>query len=205
MWIALKLLASGVLEKLLKGLSAALDWVLSDWRNLFVVLFGLAAFWQGWVTIPNLRADLAETEASLTAEQSAHLGTVNAFLAASEQAQKDAEANARRVLREQESITDEAVSRYRSDLAALRARFDRLRARDAAAIDPGRADAAGLPGLPDAAGRADAPAGEDRLPAAGALSLDDALIASEQALQLQALIDWVNAQAAVRFVPAEAR
>lgn len=33
------------------------------------------------------------------------------------------------------------------------------------------------------------------------LTLEDALIASEQALQLNALIDWVEAQSAVRFTP----
>lgn len=204
MWIALKLLASGALEWLLRGLSAAGKWLVSDLRNMAAAGFSLALAWTLLVTVPGLRADLAEAEASLSAEEAAHLGTVNAFLAASEQAQKDAEANAQRVAREQETITDAITSDYRSDLAALRARFDRLRA-GATPTDPGRADAAGLPRLRDPAGRADAPAGQDRLPAARGLSLNDALIASEQALQLQALIDWVNAQAAVPFVPEVSR
>lgn len=205
MWIALKLLAAGAFEWLVRGLSAAAKWLASDWRNLAVAIVFPALLWSQLVTVPGLRADLAEAEAGLAAEQAAHLGTVNAFLAAAKQAQAEAEANARRVAREQETITDAITSDYRSALAGLRARFDRLRARNAAPSDPRHADAAGLPGLPDPAGRADAPAGEDRLPAAGGLSLGDALIASEQALQLQALIDWVKAQAAVRFVPEEPR
>lgn len=205
-WIAIKLFASGVLEGLLKGLSAALKWLLADWRNIAAAGFSLALAWTLLVTVPGLRANLAATETSLAAEQAAHLGTVNAFLAASEQAQKDAEANAQRVAREQEIITDAKLAEYRADLGDLRARFDRLRrARDAAQINPGRADAAGLPGLPAAAGRIDAPAGQAGFPAAGGLTLDDALIASEQALQLQALIDWVAAQSAVRFTPEEPR
>lgn len=204
MWLGLKLLASGAFDAAMKGLSAALQWLLSDWRNMALSGFGVALGWLLLFTVPGLRADLAETEASLVAEQASHLGTVNAFLAASEQAQKDAEANAQRVAREQETITDAITADYRADLAALRGRFERMRRR-AARTDPGNAGAAGLPGIPDAAGRADAAPGEDRLPAAGSLSLPDALIASEQALQLQALIDWIEAQSAVRFTPQEPR
>ncbi len=203
-WAIVRMFLSGVIGDVLRGLSAVGKWLVSDWRNLAIAMVFPALLWSQWITVPGLRADVAETEASLAAEQAAHLGTVDAFLDASKQAQKDAESNAQRVAREQETITDAITSDYRSDLAALRARFDRLRA-GTARTDPGRADAAGLPGLPDAAGRADAPAGEDRLPAAGGLSLGDALIASEQALQLQALVDWVNAQSAVRFVPEEPR
>jgi hypothetical protein len=201
MWLALKLLASGAFEGLMKGLSAAFKWLCADWRNLAFAIFLPLLLWTGWITIPGLRADLADTKASLVAEQAAHLGTVNAFLAASKQAQAEAEANVARVTAEQEHITDATLASYRADLGALRARFDRLRQQSRAPVHPGHADPAGLPGLPGAAGGiAGAPA-QDRLPAAPALSLDDALIASEQALQLQALIDWVAAQSAVRFTP----
>jgi hypothetical protein len=199
-WAAIRLLASGALDGLLRGLSAAAKWLVSDWRNLFVTLFGLAALWQGWVIIPNLREDVAATEQLLTDTQLAHLGTISNFIDASAEAERQAEANVARVTAEQERITDATLADYRADRAALLARFDRLRA-GAAAADPRRADPAGLPGAGNAPGRAAAPAGEDRLPSAGALSLDDALIASEQALQLNALIDWVEAQSAVRFAP----
>lgn len=209
-WMAIRLFFSGAAKRLLKGLSAAFEWLLSDPRNLPLVI--CAAMWAAHATfiVPSLRTDLTETEANLAAEQAAHLGTVNAFLAASKQAQKDAEANAQRVAREQETITDATVAEYRADLGDLRARFDRLRrARNPAAINSGSADPAGLPGVPAAAGRADAPAGQAGFPAPGdrqatELTLDDALIASEQALQLHALIDWVAAQSAVRFTPKEA-
>lgn len=202
MWLALKLLASGAFDAAMKGLSVAAKWLLEDWRHPVIVALAVFGAFHHFVLNPRMEALIEQSAELLAAEQAAHLGTVNAFLAASKQAQKDAEVNAQRVAREQETITDAITSDYRSDLAALRARFDRLRA-GAAPTDPGRADAAGLPRLPDPADRADAPAGEDRLPAARGLSLDDALIASEQALQLQALIDWVNAQAAVRFTPNE--
>lgn len=205
MWIALKLLASGALDRLLRGLSAAHDWLLAEWWRAPLILFAAGFAVMAFIRVPALEREIDRTRADLAAEQAAHLGTVNAFLAASAQAQKDAEANAQRVAREQEVITDAVTSEYRADLAALRARFDRLRATSAAAANPGRADPAGLPRLSDAAGRTDAPAGQAGFPAAGQLSLPDALIASEQALQLQALIDWVNAQSAIRFTPEEPR
>lgn len=207
MWIALKLLASGALNGLLKGFSAALAWLFEDWRNMALAGTGAALGWTLVFTVPGLRADIAARDKAIVrvtierdAEAAAHLGTVNAFLDATSKAQKDAEANAERVAREQEAITDDITRQYRADLAALRARFDRLRAGAArTAIDPGDADPAGLPGLPDPARRTDEAPGQDRLPAAGELSLPDALIASEQALQLDALIGWIEAQSAVRF------
>jgi enoyl-CoA hydratase/carnithine racemase len=208
MLLAAKLLFSGALDAVLRGLSAALKWLVSDWRNAPLVV--CAAMWaaNALLIVPARDRQIAALDADVAAEQAAHLGTVNAFFAASRQAQKDAEANAQRVARQQETITDDIVTAYRFDLADLRSRFDRLRRGSAARTDPGHADAAGLPGLPAAAGGIDAASGENRFPAPGKLtepplSLPDALLASEQALQLQALIDWVGAQSAVRFAPAE--
>jgi hypothetical protein len=216
-WIAFKLFASGVLDAVLKGLSEALKWLLSDWRNGPLVVCALMWAAHALLITPNLRADLAATETSLAAEQAAHLGTVNAFLAASDQAQKDAEANAQRVAREQEIITDAKLAEYRADLGDLRARFDRLRrARDAAQTNPGHADPAGLPGLPAAPGRAAGAAPDHDLRAARGLgeqlacptaliclTIDEAEDASEDAHRFNRLIDWVLGQSAVRFVPEE--
>lgn len=205
MWIALKLLASGALDWLLRGLSAAAKWLVSDWRNGPLVVCALMWAAHALLIVPARDRAIAATEQLLENTQLAHLGTISNYIDASKQAQRDAEDNAARVKAEQEKITDATVTRYRADLAALRNRFDRLRARDAAAGNPRGAHPASLSGSGDAAGRAVAPTGQDGLPPAGViggtLSLDDALIASEQALQLNALIDWVEAQSAVRFTP----
>lgn len=205
MWLALKLFASGAADWLLRGLSAAGKWLVSDWRNGPLVV--CAAMWaaHALLIVPALRADLAASEKLVEDTQLAHLGTIANFIDASNRAQAEAEANAARVKAEQERITDAKLATYRAGRAALLARFDRLRARDAARADPGRAHAAGLPGAGSAAGRAHEASGEDGLPAARGLSLEDALIASEQALQLDALIAWVEAQSAVRFTPEEPR
>lgn len=223
MWVALKLLASGALDAVLRGLSVALKWLLADWRNAVVGTVLPAFAWMALVTAPELRADLAEAETSLAAEEAAHLGTVNAFLAASAQAQREAEANAARVRAEQEKITDATLADLRSDHAALRLRFDRLRARGAAAADPRHAGSADLPQLPAAPGRAVAAPGDHDLRSPGeliggdltgqplcparfvCLTIDQAEQASIDAHNHDRLIDWVIAQSAILFIPTDPR
>lgn len=215
-WNLIGLFFSGAAEKLLKGLSVAAKWIVADWRNLFVVIFGAVAAWYGWVTIPNLRADLAASEKLVEDTQLAHLGTISNFIDASKQAKRDAEANAARVKAEQEKITDATLADLRSDHAALRLRFDRLRARNAAGADPRRADAAGVSGPGQAPGRAAAAPGDQDLRAAGdltaqllcpaqfvCLTIDQAEQASIDAHNHDRLIDWVLSQAAVPFTPEE--
>ena len=218
MWIALKLLASGALDAVLRGLSAAAKWLLADWQNIpLTVLLGYFLV-ANWHLFPALKADLAASEQLVEATQIAHLGTIANFIDASNQAQEEAEANAARVKAEQERITDATLADLRVDNANLRARFDRLRARDAARTDPGRADPAGLPGTGNTAGRADAAAPHPDLRAARELSpqplcppglvcltIDEAEAASEDAHRHNRLIDWVFGQSAVRFTPEGAR
>ena len=78
---------------------------------------------------------------------------------------------------------------FETRIDVARAAAARLRIGEQTTTDPGPAGAAGVPGRSAAAGRAAQGAGEDRLPPA------DALIATEQAIQLDELIHWVNAQA----------
>jgi hypothetical protein len=213
-WAAFKLLAAGGLEAVLKGLLAALKWVLSDVRNVLLSAFVPAFLWAAIIVIPDLREDLAETEQLLTDTQLAHLGTITNYIDASDEAQRQAKANVARVEAEQERITDATLADLRVDNANLRARFDRLRARDAARTDPGRADPAGLPGAGNAPGRVAAAAPNSDLPAAReltaqplcppglvCLTVDEAQKASEDAHLHNRLIDWVFGQSAVRFTP----
>lgn len=123
----------------------------------------------------------------LKAERAAHAQTVANF----RKAQADAEAlqqhNLTRVAQAQKEITDATVTDYHARLADLHARYDRLRAQ-------GNRSASGstdLPTVPGATARIDEAPGQD------GLSAPDALIASEQALQLDALIQWVDAQSKV--------
>ena len=213
MWLALKLLASGAADWVLRGISAVLKWLLADWRNAVVGTVLPGFFWMTLVVAPGLRADLAASEKLVEDTQLAHLGTITNFIDASKAAQDAAEANAARVKAEQEKITDATLADLRSDHAALRLRFDRLRTRDAAGADPRRADAAGLPGPGQAPGRAVGAPGDQDLRTARELTLcprgfvcltiDQAQRASEDAHRHDRLIDWVIGQSAVRFTPEE--
>lgn len=132
------------------------------------------------------------------AERDASRASVWAFIerarAATEKARRADLENTNRVRAEQDAISRKVVTDYEEQLAAVRARADRLRRDAAAATAADRRGSAAVPGTGDAAATLGASTGEGRLPP---LSDDDALIATEQALQLTALIDWVEAQSAV--------
>lgn len=147
-----------------------------------------------WALI--LRGDVAEVRAQLTAEQSAHRAsalnwqmTTAMALAADLQNRL---AKERAQAEESRRISDDFEVR----IAGARARAAAVGVRgQAAAADQGSRGNAPVPGLPDPARVADAAPGQDRL------STADALIATEQAIQLDELINWVAAQARVAAEP----
>ena len=128
----------------------------------------------------------------LAGERAARAGTLANVRAAVEQARQADRANAARVRRDQEDINDRSKDEFESRIAAARAAAERLRPRPAAAADPRHRRGAAVPALPAAAGGAAEGAGQDRLPDA------DRLIATEQAIQLEALIEWTRRQHAVQ-------
>lgn len=118
--------------------------------------------------------------------------TVAGYRAATAQAEAADKANAVRVAAEQAAINERTDDDYQARLAAARSLAQRLRGQGAAAAaDPRSGAATPVPGLSAAAGGPDEAAGHDRLPPS------DALTATEQAIQLDELIKWVKAQAAV--------
>ena len=143
------------------------------------------------------RKQSGEFEQLYHAEQNAFVRTVADYRAAAAAARAADLAAAERVRAEQRTITERIANDFATRLTAARDRAERLRiAAGAAASDPcGRASPP-VSGLPAAAcGVAQTP-GKDRLPVQAGGSTD-ALIATEQALQLDALIRWVRAQAGV--------
>ena len=138
------------------------------------------------------KAKTAHYAEVLAGERSAHSATVAGYRAAAEQARRADAANAARVSAEQAAINHRSKHDYQSRIAAARAAAERLHGNQAAATDPGRGGAPPVPGVPTAAGGA--------AEAAGEIGLSDAerLVATEQAIQLDALIDWVVAQSRVR-------
>jgi hypothetical protein len=125
-------------------------------------------------------------------EQAAFAGTVANYRAATATARAADLANATRVAAAQRTINERTQRDFEARLAAARAAAQRLRveAGNAAAGPRGRGKPP-MPGLPAAPGGAAQAPGEDRLPPS------DALTATEQAIQLDELIKWVKAQAAV--------
>ena len=125
-------------------------------------------------------------------EQAAFAGTVANYRAAAEAARTADLGAAERVRNEQSDISERTAHDYEARLAAARARVGRLRVEtEATATDPGVRAAANMPRLPTASRQVDPAAAQEGLP------LDDALTATEQAIQLDELIMWVRAQAKV--------
>ena len=125
-------------------------------------------------------------------EQAAFSGTIANYRVAADAARAADRANLTRVAAEQRSINERTSNDYEARLAAARLSARRLRLEAAtAAVDPGAGGAAPMPRLPAAAGGADESPAQDRLP------VPDRELATEQAIQLDELIKWVRAQAAV--------
>ena len=126
----------------------------------------------------------------IAAEKAAHSATVAYYRIAADQARRADAANAERVRRDQAAINERTADDYEKRIADARARAGQLqRPQRSAAADSGAGRAAPMPALPAAAAGIAEGAGQDRLP--------DALIATEQAIQLDELIKWVKRQAAV--------
>ena len=122
-------------------------------------------------------------------EQAAFATTVANTRAAADAARAADLANAQRVAAEQRTINQRSEDEFEARLADARARAERLRIEVVGAADRGNSRATSVPGLSASPGRADQAAGENRLP--------DALLATEQAIQLDELITWTKAQAKV--------
>ena len=118
-------------------------------------------------------------------------GIVADFAAAAEAARAADRANAARVSAEQSAINRSSSHDFEARIARARADALRLRQDPAAPADRGHAEASPVPRLPASPGRADEAPRQDRLPD------PERLIATEQAIQLDELIKWVRAQAAV--------
>lgn len=211
MWLALKLIASGAFEAVLKALSAAFKWCSRDWTRFPFVMFFIAFNLLVWIKVPAIEAERDENLQLALAERNAHAATVENYRQAALQARREAEANAARVEAEQVAITEETIDDYETRLAAVRAHADRLRSRLAAPVDPGRADAVDLSRSGAAAGPAAPAAGDPEFPSARdlcprgriCLTLAQALTASEDAIRCDALIDWTLRQSRLRFTPVE--
>ena len=123
--------------------------------------------------------------------QAAFAGTVANYRAAGEAARAADRAAAERVESQQRTINDRSEHALEIRLADARTRARELRGAAQGPADPRAGRSAPVPGLSIAAGGADQAAGQ------AGLSPEDALTATEQAIQLDELIKWVKTQAAI--------
>lgn len=134
--------------------------------------------------------NLAQTnELAYQHEHSAFLQTIVNYQRAAEQARQADAANKARVEAEQRAVNQRTNASYEARIADARARADRLRSQLEAATHPSGPSAAPVPGVRPAPGSSPQAPGED--------GLSDALIATEQAIQLDELIKWVKQQAGI--------
>jgi hypothetical protein len=134
----------------------------------------------------------AQFEQRFVAEQSVLAQTVANYRAAADAARADDRANLARVGADQRAINERTSNDFEARLAAARSLARRLRGEAAGApADRGAGRGAPMPGLSAAPRGTAQGAGHDRLPGA------DALLATEQAIQLDELIKWVEKQHAV--------
>lgn len=173
------LIGSNAIAQALSGIFGLLR---RRWREALILSLAAALM----VT----RGTLADRTQQLQRTATAFQATVDAWRAGTELAKQMDALNAARVRSEQDAISKGIVDGYEARLADVRVRYDRLRGQSAASGAGGGGNTA-VPGSGDATGRTGEAPGENGFP------LDDALICTMQAIQLDALIDWVEAQAAV--------
>jgi hypothetical protein len=137
------------------------------------------------------RKQSASFEQLYRQDQAAFAATVANYREAAIRAHAADQANARRVAADQRNISERTEHDFEARLAAARADSQRLRIAAQARADPGAGRDSPMSGLSLGAGGAAEAADQD------GLSPPDALIATEQAIQLDELIKWVRAQAQV--------
>lgn len=209
--IGAKLLLGG--RWLLSVIGRGLAWLFEKPVRLVVAVLALALAWQLLISAPALRRDLAVSDKAgqilagrVAAEKRAHQRTKSEYRLAQAGAARLEEERLNRVVAKQQEISDEVVEDYQRRLAGARARAgglaEQLRA-GAARTGKHPAGAGGdqpVPGVSAAGGRAAQAPVDHGFPSYNRSpedQLERDLVATEQALQLDALIDWIERQAAI--------
>lgn len=155
--------------------------------TVVILILGLIV----WGRAQSNRADRWQAHAKIEANN--HKQTKANYRAAQAEADRlEAERLAKAKAKQQE-ITNDVREDYAANLAALRARYQRLLDAARARAD-GAAHGVAVPAASQAPGRADAPPGLRLACPLGGLRFEERLTAAEQAEQLNALIDWVERQ-----------
>lgn len=137
-------------------------------------------------------ASAVQWETKYTQEHGAFLQTIVNYGTALQQAKDRAAQNIARVEQRDAAIGRKTQASYEERIAAARALAERLRRENTGtSAHSGGTHSAPVPGVSAAPGRPSGPAAQDEL------SRDDQLTATEQAIQLDELIKWVESVHAV--------
>jgi hypothetical protein len=179
-WLAIRAFLGGALSKLWALLSH-----LSLWQGICLALaaFALVQHFQ----LADARHDRDAWHKQFTSEHSARLADQTAYRNAQAAATAQNKAHVANVEAQQQRISDNVETRYRADLARLRAQRGIVQQANPAPQRPTGGTASPAPGT--------ATSGPD--PKAVPLPPAELLRAQETELQLNALIDWVLGQSAV--------
>lgn len=129
-----------------------------------------------------------DARSALKAERASFAAFRSDVQAATEVARRRDAENVARVQQAQSTITEEVSRDYQARIADLSSRVAALRVRNAAPDVPGRSGTAAVPAARPAPGGVDAAAVDP------GLSFEERIVATEQALRLQALQFWVRRQ-----------
>jgi hypothetical protein len=176
----------------LRAISAFLTRRDPRWLTLLVAALLGGQLVMAKMDLAEVRKDLGAVTVQLKDERLAHQATQLNYRNAAEQARQADLANKARVEAEQKAITERTSREYEARIADARATAQRLRDNLKAAGNPSGPRAAPLPGTGSPA------SGADEAPAHPGLSLDERLVATEQAIQLDELISWVERQTKVK-------
>lgn len=180
----------------LRAIGAFLTGANPRWLTLLVAALLGGQLVMAKMDLADVRTDLGTVTARLSAEQNAHKQTIINVRAAAEKARQADLANKARVEAEQAAITERTSREYEARIADARASAQRLRDQLAQASgNPRSPGAAPVPGSSGPASGADAAPAHPGLPP---LTLDERLVATEQAIQLDELITWVEQQTKVK-------
>lgn len=200
-----------IIHFLLKCFSFPLAWLRDCFRWLFAqrvnlslitVIVAIAVVIMLTQRISTRTKERDQAQHDRNAEQTAHTQTIANYIEAQAVATQKQADNIARVKAEQAIINKGVVNDYENDIAGLRLRADQLRqqlasAKAAGGVASGAAMPAALPATSQIDGAASQEGLSDPAIAFLPMDIDDRLLASEQAAQLDALITLIEKQSAV--------
>ena len=190
----------------LKLIRAGWDWLTENPVRVLIAVLVVVAVVQHFTiraqlgTISDRTAERDDARAQAKAEKAAHKKTVENYASARVEAERLQGLRNQRVAREQAANNERASHGFEVRLADARARYDRLRQAvgETGGSGPGRLV---LPASSEGAAPAAQASGDLGLPGGGTcaveMSLHERFVATAQAIQLDALIDWAESQGAV--------